>query len=70
VDTFLSQEWVGVALAAPATLLTVGSAVHLIQIARDASAFPPHGKLVDVGGYRMHLLAEGSRERERETLTG
>jgi pimeloyl-ACP methyl ester carboxylesterase len=34
--------------------------VHLIQIAWDASAFPPRGKLVDVGGYRMHLLAEGS----------
>jgi pimeloyl-ACP methyl ester carboxylesterase len=94
VDTFLAQEWVGVALAAPvallgwaifkrcravsgrrarlaartvsagiagiATLLTVGSVAHLIQIARDACAFPPRGKLVDIGGYRMHLLAEGA----------
>lgn len=91
MDAFLSQEWVGVALAAPvallgwaifrrcravprrwarlaartasagiATLLTIGSVVHLMQIARDASAFAPRGKLVDVGGYRMHLLAEGA----------
>jgi pimeloyl-ACP methyl ester carboxylesterase len=93
VDTFLSHEWVGLALAAPvallawagfrrtrtvskrwiritarvvsavtaatATLLTAGSAVHLAQVARDSSAYPPGGKLIDVGGYRLHLLAEG-----------
>ena len=34
-------------------------AYHVIHMAGIRRAFPPAGQLVDVGGYRMHVLAEG-----------
>jgi pimeloyl-ACP methyl ester carboxylesterase len=94
VEAFLSQEWAGLAIAAPlaiagwtifrrgralsrralrwlvrgpagliaglATVLAAGAIFHLAQRAHDRASFPPLGQLVDVGGYRLHLLAEGS----------
>ncbi len=69
----LSLFFLGMALAAPAGLrwplatggLVLGllfglaSARHLWTLARARRATPPPGRLVDVGGYRVHLLAEG-----------
>ena len=42
-----------------AAVLAAGSIVHLARTAAARADHPPPGELVDVGGYRMHLLAEG-----------
>ncbi|MFJ9453659.1 alpha/beta fold hydrolase [Kitasatospora sp. NPDC101447] len=46
-------------VTAAGVLLAVGAVRHLVLVAREARANPPPGRLVDVGGHRMHLLAEG-----------
>ncbi|MGW6916126.1 alpha/beta fold hydrolase [Kitasatospora sp. NPDC054939] len=40
-------------------LLAAGAARHLLLVAREARVNPPPGRLVDVGGHRMHILGEG-----------
>ncbi|MFG2913198.1 alpha/beta fold hydrolase [Kitasatospora sp. NPDC048298] len=40
-------------------LLAAGAVRHLVLVAREARGNPPPGRLVDVGGHRMHLLSEG-----------
>lgn len=40
-------------------LMVLASLRHLWTRARVARALPPPGRLVDLGGYRMHVLAEG-----------
>jgi pimeloyl-ACP methyl ester carboxylesterase len=54
---------VDTALAALAGLLATGLALasmrHLFNRARIRRAHPPPGRLVDLGGYRVHVLAEG-----------
>jgi len=66
--------FVGLALVAPAALrgplVAVGAALGLLlalasvrhqwTLSRARRATPPPGRLVDVGDYRVHLLAEGS----------
>jgi peptidyl-dipeptidase Dcp len=42
-----------------ALVLTVGAASQLWRSKGVAADYPPPGQLVDVGGYRMHVLAEG-----------
>ena len=42
-----------------ALVLAIGAVSHLVRVARIDAAYPPPGKLVDVGGYKMHVLAEG-----------
>ncbi len=49
----------GVLVAAVSVLVVAAAAVSMIEIRRLALAHPPPGALVDVGGYRMHILAEG-----------
>ncbi|NYV75196.1 hypothetical protein HW445_12885, partial [Streptomyces sp. UH6] len=46
----------GVAVGA---LLAAGAVRHLVLMARERRENPPPGRLVDVGGRRMHVLAEG-----------
>lgn len=57
-----ASPWVrllgGAALGAGAAL-AYGSARHLNHMAQIRAKYPPLGKLVDVGGYRVHVLAEG-----------
>ncbi|MER7579563.1 alpha/beta hydrolase [Kitasatospora sp. NPDC097691] len=48
----------GLALAV-GVLLAAGAVRHLVQVAGEARVNPPPGRLVDVGGHRMHVLAEG-----------
>ncbi|MFY7916190.1 MAG: hypothetical protein ACOVPA_16175, partial [Rubrivivax sp.] len=69
----VSLLFLGMALAVPAglrlplaaggvalgLLLGLASARHLWILARARRTTPPPGRLVDVGGYRVHLLAEG-----------
>ncbi len=52
-------KFLGYPIIAAGILLAIGAAVAWRRIAKARSAFPPPGQLVDVGGYRMHLLAEG-----------
>ncbi len=52
--------FVAYALFAIALLLAAGSLVAIVRRAIVRRNFPPMGKLVDVGGYRMHILAEGT----------
>lgn len=40
-------------------LLAAGATYHWVHMAGVHREFPVPGKLVDVGGYRMHVLAEG-----------
>jgi pimeloyl-ACP methyl ester carboxylesterase len=49
----------GWTILACAGALAAGSMVHLQRRASVRRRFPPPGKRVDVGGYCMHVLAEG-----------
>jgi len=52
--------WLGAGLAALLVLALVGYLYEPIAEAADAKAYPPPGKLVDVGGYRLHLNCTGA----------
>lgn len=52
---------VGALLLAVAAALCAGSVRHLVHVARIARRYPPPGRMVDVGGHRMHVLGEGDR---------
>jgi pimeloyl-ACP methyl ester carboxylesterase len=45
--------------AVVAGLLLIASLRHLFSLAQTRRAQPPPGRLLDLGGYRVHLLAEG-----------
>ena len=47
-------------ILAPGVLLALAALRHLAIRKRVESALPAPGKLVDLGGYRVHLLAEGT----------
>ncbi|MBV6697666.1 alpha/beta fold hydrolase [Kitasatospora aureofaciens] len=49
----------GAVLAVVGLALLLGSVRHVVLVARVAAGNPPPGVLVDVGGHRMHVLAEG-----------
>ncbi|MFF3413571.1 alpha/beta fold hydrolase [Streptomyces sp. NPDC002698] len=49
----------GGVLWAVALALGLGSFRHLVHVGRVRVRYPPPGRMVDVGGYRMHVLAEG-----------
>lgn len=53
--TFRILGWL---VATAAVVLGIGGAVGTIKVAR-ASRHPAPGRLVDVGGHRLHILAEG-----------
>ena len=44
--------------------LTLGSIRHLWTLARTRRTCPPPARHVDLGGYRVHVLAEGKSHRE------
>ena len=49
----------GLGVLVAAAVLAAGSIVHIVRAGTARADHPPPGELVDVGGYRMHLLAEG-----------
>ncbi|WBP84872.1 alpha/beta fold hydrolase [Kitasatospora cathayae] len=49
----------GALAMAVGVLLAAGAVRHLVLVAREARVNPPPGRLVDVGGHRMHVLGEG-----------
>ena len=52
-------EAVAACSAALAAVLAVASLRHLLTLARARRVHPPPGRLIDLGGYRVHVLAEG-----------
>ena len=46
-------------LAVPLILALAGAAYQALAGARDQRNYPPPGELIDVGGYRLHLLCMG-----------
>jgi pimeloyl-ACP methyl ester carboxylesterase len=58
---------IGVGLLVLAGLMVVGALVHISHMARLRRAHPAPGTCVDIGGYRLHLLAEGEA-RDRATV--
>jgi pimeloyl-ACP methyl ester carboxylesterase len=49
----------GIALLAASTIGMVGAVYQLMSVRRDRNAYPPPGRLVDVGGYRLHAQVSG-----------
>jgi pimeloyl-ACP methyl ester carboxylesterase len=41
-------------------LVVMGALYQTLATARDARRYPPSGRLIDVGGYKLHLLCEGT----------
>jgi pimeloyl-ACP methyl ester carboxylesterase len=56
------MRYLGMALYVLGALMALGSITHLIAVSSWNRQFPPPGRLVDVGGYRLHLLAEGENK--------
>ena len=53
-------RWLGISLGALLGLALVGFIYESLAEAADATAYPPPGQMVDVGGYRLHLNCTGS----------
>jgi pimeloyl-ACP methyl ester carboxylesterase len=49
----------GVTVGAIAAVAALGATYEVIAGSQDPSIYPPAGRLVDVGGYRMHLDCRG-----------
>ena len=54
------MTWLGGFLAGLLILLLAGWIYEPLAEAADAKAYPPPGKMVDVGGYRLHINCTGS----------
>lgn len=46
-------------------VLALASLRHLLALRRVRRAHPPPGRMIDLGGYRVHLLAEGQARDDR-----
>src|SRR5919198_1290130 len=53
---------VGVGFALIVGLALLGAGYEAIAAGGDAKAYPPPGKLVDVGGYRLHIQCVGTAD--------
>ena len=64
--------WVGRSVLGIASVLAVaaaaGTAYQAIASARDYRAFPPPGRLVDVGGHRLHIFCTGEAQPSLATV--
>jgi pimeloyl-ACP methyl ester carboxylesterase len=49
-------------------LALIGAIYQAIGTARDARAFPPPGQMVDVGGYKMHIVCSGPQNADAPTV--
>jgi pimeloyl-ACP methyl ester carboxylesterase len=52
--------WCGRVLAVVIALALLGAAYESVSEAADARAYPPPGRMVDMGGYRLHLNCMGA----------
>src|SRR5207253_247399 len=62
-----AQRVVSGALAAFTVVAGLGALVEAVAADRDRRAFPPPGRLIDLGGYRLHLHILGE-PRDRPTI--
>jgi pimeloyl-ACP methyl ester carboxylesterase len=53
------MSWALAMLALLAALLALGAALEAVLAARDGARFPPPGRMVDIGGRRLHLFCQG-----------
>src|SRR5512140_1944623 len=53
-------RWLGMIAVALLGLIVLGVIYEFIAEAADARAYPPPGKLVDVGGHRLHIYCTGT----------
>lgn len=51
---------IAVVLLPVVLVLIIGGTIHVVRIRLRRRANPPAGKLIDVGGYRLHVFAQGS----------
>ena len=49
----------GIGLCGLGALLAVGNLWHLVHLAHVRRHHPPPGKMIDLGGYKVHVQAEG-----------
>jgi len=56
-----SIKVVGAVTALLALAMGVGSLVHVRRVIQDDARYPMPGKLYDVGGHKMHIMADGER---------
>ena len=54
------RVWLGGMVAVLLGLLLLGALYESVAEARDRRAYPPPGRLVDVGGYRLHINCVGT----------
>jgi len=54
------MSWFGWIAGAVLVLLGTAYATESMLEARDRTAFPPPGRMVDIGGRKLHLLCKGS----------
>src|SRR5512134_1496970 len=52
-------KWLGILVILLVVLILVGAVYESSAEASDARAYPPPGRLVDVGGYRLHINCTG-----------
>lgn len=55
-------KWPSWIFAAATIVLLLGSVSHLVRVAEIDDRFPAPGKMVDIGGYKVHVLAEGPND--------
>lgn len=55
-------------LVALSALAGIGAIYQAIGTARDARAFPPPGQMIDVGGYKMHIVCSGPQTADGPTV--
>ncbi len=55
----LADQLLGAVAVVLAVILLGASLRHLMLVSHYARKFPPPGRLIDVGGYRMHYVAAG-----------
>ena len=54
-----SIKWLGRLIGLTGVVLAVGAISHLVRVSQIDENIPPPGTMVDLGGYKVHVLAEG-----------
>jgi pimeloyl-ACP methyl ester carboxylesterase len=55
-----SRRWLLYPVIAFLALASIGAGYETVREAKDATAYPPPGQLIDVGGHSLHLSCTGS----------
>jgi pimeloyl-ACP methyl ester carboxylesterase len=55
-----TRRWIVYPLLTVLALASIGGGYETVRESNDATAYPPPGQLIDVGGHRLHLNCTGS----------